>query len=247
MEIPGGWRCQAPGRLVLVTEGNASTVAYYAFGFPSKPALHAYKASLRARGVSVCESPSPVFSRDAFAICDPDGNVGVFGVTRSNAAKERAGIDHVPPARLQHVVFRTQQLDAMVRYYEKALGFIVSDRVQDQDSIIRACFLRTDPEHHSFAMFASSTTRLDHHSYETSDWESVRRWADQMSACRVPIVWGVGRHGPGNDLFFMVRDPDDNLVEISAELELCAQDRRAGLWRHEPRTLNLWGSAIMRS
>jgi hypothetical protein len=48
-------------------------------------------------------------------------------------------------------------------------------------------------------------------------------------------------------VFFMVKDPDDNLVEISAELEVCAADRPVGVWPHEQRTLNLWGSAIMRS
>jgi hypothetical protein len=45
----------------------------------------------------------------------------------------------------------------------------------------------------------------------------------------------------------MVRDPDGNLAEISCDLETCPENREAGRWRHEPRTLNLWGSAIMRS
>jgi catechol 2,3-dioxygenase len=45
----------------------------------------------------------------------------------------------------------------------------------------------------------------------------------------------------------MVRDPDGNLAEISAEIEHCAEDRPAGLWPHEERTLNVWGKAIMRS
>ena len=50
-----------------------------------------------------------------------------------------------------------------------------------------------------------------------------------------------------NDNFFMVRDPDGNLAEISCDLEVCAEDRPAGLWPHEARTLNLWGNAILRS
>ncbi|MDR7299464.1 hypothetical protein J2X16_004834 [Pelomonas aquatica] len=68
-----------------------------------------------------------------------------------------------------------------------------------------------------------------------------------MSKARHELAWGIGRHGPGNDTFFMVRDPDGNLAEISCDLEKCPENREAGRWCHEPRTLNLWGSAIMRS
>jgi hypothetical protein len=45
----------------------------------------------------------------------------------------------------------------------------------------------------------------------------------------------------------MVRDPDGNLAEISSEIEVCTPDRPMGIWKHEERTLNLWGKAIMRS
>jgi len=45
----------------------------------------------------------------------------------------------------------------------------------------------------------------------------------------------------------MVKDPDGNLFEISADLEVCGAARPAGAWPHEQRTLNLWGTAIMRS
>ena len=82
---------------------------------------------------------------------------------------------------------------------------------------------------------------------EAPDWDKLKNWADHMGRQRTTIVWGVGRHGPGNDVFFMVRDPDENLAEISSEIEVCKSDRPVGIWRHEERTLNLWGKAIMRT
>src|SRR5262249_48867670 len=103
------------------------------------------------------------------------------------------------------------------------------------------------PEHHVIAIFEASEYRHDHLSFETTDWTALRDWADRLSALGVPLVWGVGRHGPGNDTFFMVHDPDQNLAEISAELEVCGPERVEKLWPHEQRTLNLWGYAIMRS
>jgi catechol-2,3-dioxygenase len=84
-------------------------------------------------------------------------------------------------------------------------------------------------------------------SCETRDWNALRDWADHMSQRSTKLVWGVGRHGPGNDTFFMVHDPDGNLVEISSDLESCAEDRPVGSWEHRMETLNLWGVAIMRS
>ena len=150
------------------------------------------------------------------------------------------------PARLQHMALRTPRLDDMVSFYE-SLGFLVSDRVKDDAGALRAAFLRTDSEHHALALFGAPEARFDHLSCETRDTAAVIAWADRMASNRIPIHWGIGRHGPGNDVFFMVQDPDGNLIEISADIEVCDPSRPAGTWRHEQRTLNLWGTAIMRS
>lgn len=225
----------------LVVGGPANKVAFAAFAFRDRAALQAHKARLTHRGLPVRPNPSPLFDDQGMSVTDPDGNVIAFGIAAQRQWGGRLS------ARLQHVVFRTSNIEGMVAFYEDALGFIVSDRVKDESGRLRACFLRSDAEHHSLAVFHSLETRLDHQSYETGDWNDIRRWADYMSEHRIPIFWGVGRHGPGNDLFFMVKDPDGNLLEISAEIEVCAPDRPEGLWPHEQRTLNVWGNAIMRS
>ena len=108
-------------------------------------------------------------------------------------------------------------------------------------------FLRSDPEHHSFAAFRAPQSRADHHCYETNGWLDIRDWADRMASLRIPLWWGPGRHGPGNNLFFMIEDPDGHKVEFSAELELMPREMPHRTWPHEQRTLNLWGSAWMRS
>ena len=153
----------------------------------------------------------------------------------------------LPPAVNQHFALRTTQIDAMLAFYTGQLGFHLSDRVLDGEGRLRACFLRTDSLHHSLALFGAPVTCFDHQSFEAPAWSDLKLWADHMASERIEIVWGVGRHGPGNDVFFMVRDPDGNLAEISSEIEECGEDRPAGLWPHEERTLNLWGKAIMRS
>ena len=237
------WQCVASLRHVLVEAGPVNKTAFFAFGFATAESLATHRAALIKRGVALQENPSPLFSARAFAVTDPDGNVAVFGVHREAGERPPEALS----ARLQHVVFRSPNPDAMVAFYSESAGFTISDRVKDEAGVLRACFMRSDPEHHALAVFRAPEARLDHHSYETGDWNDIRRWADHLAERRIPIFWGVGRHGPGNDLFFMVKDPDDNLVEISAEIEQCTADRPEGLWPHEQRTLNVWGQAIMRS
>jgi catechol 2,3-dioxygenase-like lactoylglutathione lyase family enzyme len=239
----GGWRCHAPHRDLLVVAGKPNQVAFFAFALEDEEALARYRERLAAGAVALGANPSQRYGATAFSTVDPDGNTAVFGVHSPDSAP--AG-DRLP-ARLQHVVFRTTNLDAMVEFYERKLGFVVSDRVKDEAGVLRACFLRSDHEHHSLGIFRAPESRLDHHSYETRDWGRMRDWADHVATRGVPLCWGIGRHGVGNNVFFMVKDPDDNLVEISAEIEVCAADRPEGLWPHEQRTLNLWGDAIMRS
>jgi len=237
-------RCTGAEREVFVSQGPVNRTAWFAYAFATPAALADYRARVAASGAVIEPAPTARFDDTAFAVRDPDGNVVAFGTRPAGSDAASPG---VLPARLQHVVFRSVDPDAMVRFYERSLGFVVSDRVRDAAGVLRACFLRTDAEHHSLAIFRAPESRLDHHSYETTDWEHIRRWADHLAKRDIPIFWGVGRHGPGDDLFFMVKDPDDNLVEISAEIEQCPIDRQEGLWPHAERTLNVWGNAILRS
>jgi len=232
-----GWKCAATGRAFLVMPGEANRLAFFALGFESEEAFARRRARL-SRGANA----SPLFDDRAVSATDPDGNVVAFGLRTASA-----GPDQPLPARLQHLALRTANIDAMLAFYRDELGFLLSDRVEDSEGALRACFLRSDEEHHVLALFRSGEARFDHVSCETPDITRLIGWADRVAARRVPIHWGIGRHGPGNDAFFMVKDPDENLIEISTELERVEADRAAGTWPHEQRTLNLWGSAIMRS
>ena len=108
----------------------------------------------------------------------------------------------------------------------------------------KVAFYRTDEEHHSFAVFSAPEAGADHHAYETGGWTDLRDWADHFSNCDVRIWWGPGRHGPGNNLFFMIRDPHGDQIELSAEIERMPRETAARLWPAEDRTLNLWGGRL---
>jgi catechol 2,3-dioxygenase-like lactoylglutathione lyase family enzyme len=231
----GSWLVAGPCRRLVVGEGAAGAVPYFALELQDAAHLAAYRRRLK-RGE---DFSSPLFADGAFAVRDPDGRLVVFGLARG--LESFNGL----PGRLQHFVCATQRLPEMLEFY-RGQGMIESDRVLE-DKALSAVFLRSDPEHHSFAAFRAPESRPDHHCYETTGWLDIRDWADRMAALRIPLWWGPGRHGPGNNLFFMIEDPDGHKVEFSAELELMPRAMPSRTWPHEQRTLNLWGSAWMRS
>jgi catechol 2,3-dioxygenase len=234
--------CTGPGRSVALSPGPANQLRYAQFGLHGADAWAAFAA--RTNTVPSEAVPAPLAARaQALAFRDPDGSLMVF--TLADAAAETAS-DAPSPATSQHFALRSTRVAEMQAFYRDKLGFVVSDEVRDETGTLRACFLRTDRLHHAMALFGAPVTCFDHQSFETPGWDDMKLWGDRMAALKVPIVWGIGRHGPGNDVFFMVRDPDDNLAEISAEIEVCAPSRPTGQWPHEERTLNLWGKAIMR-
>ena len=238
--------CSARDRRLIVAPGPENRIGFAAFGFATGPDLENYRRRVATR-VSVTPASSPLFQSGAFMVTDPVRNKIVFGVPEAVTSTNEPQCPESLPARLQHFAFRTSEPSQLIPFYRDDLGFLVSDRVYDEAGVVTACFLRTDSEHHSLAVFKAAEARHDHLSFETADWTGLRDWADRISQLGVPMVWGVGRHGPGNDAFFMVRDPDGNLAEISTELEVCASTRVEGRWPHEEHTLNLWGRAIMRS
>ncbi|MDH2238539.1 VOC family protein [Pigmentiphaga sp. GD03639] len=240
----GRWVCAAPGRMLVLSAGPANRLAYALFGFADAGRWQAFKERVGARATAEVP-PLPVPYEDALAARDPDGNLAVFAL-RPGAPPGPASGNDLPPAHTQHFALRTLDPAPMLAFYEGVLGFTLSDRVQDDEGVLRACFLRTETLHHALALFRAPVNCFDHQSFETASWNDMKTWGDHMATIRETIVWGIGRHGPGDDVFFMVRDPDGNLAEISAEIEVCAPDRPAGVWVHEERTLNLWGKAIMR-
>ncbi|HYD05343.1 MAG TPA: VOC family protein [Reyranella sp.] len=241
--VDGGWIVQGPERCLLFGKGDPRTLIAAHYAADDASGLDHLREGLRRYDIEAGGAEAPWSAADSVAFRDPDGNRMVFGLARS--ATTPAAPEAVP-TRLQHVVVGSTDAARLSTFYQ-AIGFRISDRVADEAGVLRACFLRSDSEHHSFAVFQTPQNRLDHHCYELKDWNGIRDWGDRLAARRIPVKWGPGRHGPGNNLFLFFHDPDGNWVEVSAELEIVSEGRPAGQWSHEERTLNTWGTAFLRS
>ena len=235
------WRCEGPGRRMIVVPGTDKQLAYAGFACRDQAGLTALRLRAQQEGLEILDSPSPYFQPDAFALCDPNGQTLCFGLAKL-AQNHRAGLQ----GPVQHLTFAATNVESFVAFYQNRLGFLLTDRVLHDDGTLATAFLTSNHEHHTLACFKSNRNGMDHHSYEAGDWGYIRDWCDHFARHDIQLEWGPGRHGPGNNLFVFITDPDGNWIEVSAELEVI-YDRGVVDWPQHPRTLNKWGRAIMRS
>lgn len=236
------WQVSGPARQVLFSEGEAGKLEHAGFAVRDAASLQGLRDYAEASNVEVRDVDTALFNPGGFAVCDPDGNEIYFGLAIPQSPDAQRRIR----GPLQHLTLATRNLQAIEDFYAGKLGFGVSDRVVDKDGKVMTCFMRGNHEHHNLACFLQDRQGVDHHSYEAGEWDTIRDWADHLATLDIQLFWGPGRHGPGNNLFIFTKDPDNNWIEISAELEV-VHDRPVKHWPHEERTLNLWGRGILRA
>ena len=235
------WLCSGKNRQILIKEGMKNRLEFAAFSCRDEEGLTLLKERVKEEGIEVINLQPDLFQNDAISIVDQDGHNISFGLSKPNMNAKS-----ILNGPLQHLTFSTLNVEKFVDFYVGKLGFCISDRVLHSNGNLATCFVRSNHEHHSVACFKSDRIGVDHHSYEAGEWNAIRDWCDHFASMNIELMWGPGRHGPGNNLFVFVEDPDGNWIEISAELEVI-HDRPSNDWPQEERTLNLWGKAILRS
>ena len=234
--------CEGPGRKIIIKTGENNTLGYAGMVCKNEENLERYKEFLKINKCEINDFVSEFYQSGSFALEDPDNNMICFGVLK----KENNFLTKGIYAPLQHLTFASKDVERFQNFYQRKLGFQVTDRVIKSTGELATCFTTSNHEHHTIACFKSSQNGMDHHSYEASEWNNIKTWCDHFAQNNVKLMWGPGRHGPGNNLFVFIEDIDGNWIEISAELETVI-GRPPKNWPQEERTLNLWGKAIMRS
>jgi|TARA_E500000081_G_scaffold130531_1_gene140191 catechol-2,3-dioxygenase len=234
--------CDGPSRKIIITLGKDKTLSHAGMVCRNENNLNGFKDFLNQKELKLKDYNSELYKPGSFSVEDPDKNVLCFGVLKDKSTASLNGI-HAP---LQHLTFASEDVVSFQNFYENKLGFQVTDRVIKNNGELATCFTTSNHEHHTIACFKSSKKGMDHHSYEAGDWNHIKGWCDHFASNNIKLMWGPGRHGPGNNLFVFIEDIDGNWIEISAELET-VHGRPVKNWPQEERTLNLWGNAIMRS
>ena len=144
------------------------------------------------------------------------------------------------PERLAHVNINSDRVDRDVRFFEHALGFRLSDRSKAM------AFVRTNRDHHSVVIAEAAVNTLNHVAFQVPTWEGVMRAAGRVVDHGVPIGWGPGRHGPGDNVFAYFVDPWGFVVEYTAEVLQVDDGYRVGGpadWTWPPGRTDQWGIA----
>ena len=136
-----GW---SPGAAGAWSSARATQRAVPYFALAMQDAAHLQRATASAAGKAEAFA-SPLFAEGAFT-----RNGSRRPPRRLRPPEDREAPDGLP-GRLQHFVCATTRLPEMLDFY-RGLGMVESDRVLEGEELA-AVFLRSDPEHHSFAAF----------------------------------------------------------------------------------------------
>ena len=142
-----------------------------------------------------------------------DGEGRSLGVSADVETHGDAGDAADRPRKISHCVLNAADIEGSISLFTEGLGFTVSDRTGF------LCFLRCNSDHHSLALGEGAAPTLHHIAFEMIDLDSVMRGAGRMRDAGYPIEWGVGRHGPGANVFSYFLGPDDYVIEYTSEVE----------------------------
>jgi catechol 2,3-dioxygenase-like lactoylglutathione lyase family enzyme len=144
------------------------------------------------------------------------------------------------PERLAHVNLNSTNADASAGFYQKALGFRLTDRSKAM------AFVRCNSDHHAVVISEAEVNGLNHVAFQMPDLDAVMRGSGRMIDAGFPIAWGVGRHGPGDNVFAYFIDPVGFVIEYTAEVLQVDDDykfRGPGEWVWPPGRTDQWGIA----
>ena len=180
---------------------------------------------------------------------EPDGGVVLKVATpegfilrlhHGDVVHEDGGSQGALPLRMSHVNLNCRDIEATSRFFQDVLGFVLTDRSKAM------AFLRCNSDHHAVVLADSGIDGLNHIAFMMPDWDSVMRGSGRMIDDGFPIGWGVGRHGPGNNVFSYFVDPFGFVVEYTAEvMQVDDQYQPHGpdYWRWPPGRTDHWGIA----
>ena len=154
------------------------------------------------------------------------------------------------PQRIGHIVLNVRDLNASVRFYTEIVGLTVSDYIADQ-----MAFLRCSNDHHDLGLaqippdsplllntYEPQRPGLEHFAYKLESLAEIEEAAAFLKEQGIEIVRGIGKHGPGENLFLVFKDPDGNYCEFYADMVQVTQDLpyNARVWDNDLKAFDQW-------
>jgi catechol 2,3-dioxygenase len=106
-------------------------------------------------------------------------------------------------------------------------------------------FINCNADHHSIAIVQSESNTLNHVAFEMPGFDAVMRGIGRLRDAGFEIGWGVGRHGPGNNIFAYFAGIERFPLEYTAEVQQIDDSYRVGSpedWKPIPGRMDQWGA-----
>ncbi len=204
-------------------------------------ALHAKAKSLGAK-ITAAPNALPAIAGGGygFSIETPDGLT--LSISADTALHADTIIDRSKPEKLAHIVLNSEDVEKQTRFFCDVLGFRLSDATERMD------FVRCSTSHHSIAVARSTGAGVNHMAYEVPSFDGLMRGAGRLKQNGYDIEWGVGRHGPGDNIFTYFVEPNGFVTEYTAEVEQIDEATHmpndAAYWSRKMPMPDRWGMAI---
>jgi catechol 2,3-dioxygenase-like lactoylglutathione lyase family enzyme len=247
-------RCNANHHTLVLVPSSESGIDHYALDVGSPAALESAANALAKTGISYETQSLPLRSAQNFGsgqaqaagelgqgpslrLRDPDGySVELIGGVAQ--VSPNYGPRAVQPRKLSHVTLLVDDCKRSAEFYSEVLGFRVSDWVDDI-----FLWMRCNPDHHGLAFAKTGSIRMHHFALEVIDFSYLARQAEHLMQNGYALLYGPGRHGPGQNQFEYFRDPEKNLVEFMCDIQQIWDDATyvPRVWNSKEPWVNLWG------
>jgi catechol 2,3-dioxygenase-like lactoylglutathione lyase family enzyme len=213
------------------------------FAASDRTAVDALHAMAKAAGVNIAGAPADLPQSAGggygFRFNTPDGHV--LNISADVARHPNTVNDRSKPQKLSHVVLNSTNIDQQTAFFIDTLGFKLSDKTDMMD------FVRCSADHHSIAMARGNGPCLNHMAYEMANIDGLMRGAGRMKTSGFNVEWGLGRHGPGDNVFTYFIEPNGFVVEYTTEIEQVDEAtymvHDAEYWRNFPGRPCRWNMA----
>jgi catechol 2,3-dioxygenase-like lactoylglutathione lyase family enzyme len=233
----------AEHHIVTLRERPKASMLGVHFSAPDRHAVDALHDKAKAFGATVTTAPGEL-PRTAgggygFQFRTPEGHV--LNISSDVAKHANVVADRSKPIKLSHVVLNSAKIEEQTNFFIDLLGFRLSDSTDMMD------FVRCTSDHHSIAMSRGDGPSLNHMAYEVASMDGLMRGAGRLKGSGFNIEWGVGRHGPGDNVFTYFVEPNGFVVEYTTEVqqidEAFYEPHDPKYWREFPLRPCRWGMA----
>jgi catechol 2,3-dioxygenase len=185
------------------------------FSAPDRAAVDALCAKAQGYGIEVAGEPAaldPVAGGGyGFRFRTPDGLP--MSISSESVQHPNVVLDRSRPTKISHVVLNSARTEDQVPFFIDVLGFKLSDSTHMME------FLRCCADHHSIAIFRNNGPSLNHVAYELPNVDGLMRGTGRLKQSGYDIEWGIGRHGPGSNVFSYFIEPNGFVAEYTTELD----------------------------